>query len=56
MIDDVVSVHAENWDFFKHAIVGDYVLEFKKRTVLYRLPGHQIINLGPAPITPSVAN
>ncbi len=36
IVSDVVSVQAQNWDLYKNAAVGDYVFQFKNRSILYR--------------------
>ena len=46
VVSDVATVQSENWDLFKHAEMGDYVLQFNTRAVLYRPSIQQIINVG----------
>jgi len=46
IVTDVATSQAENWDFFKNVLVGDYILQFRDRSVLYRPSQEQIINMG----------
>lgn len=45
IVSDVVSMQAANWDLYKYARVGDYALQFKNRSILFRPSEQQIINV-----------
>lgn len=51
IVSDVVSAQAGNWDLYKHANAGDYALEFKNRSILFRPSEQKIINVTTGPIT-----
>mgnify|MGYP000290544547 FL=1 len=52
VVNDVVSMQAANWDLYKHANVGDYALQFKNRSILFRPSEQKIINVVPGSIAP----
>ena len=44
-VSDVVGSQKANWDLFKHAALGDYVLLFKHRTILFRASTEQVMSV-----------
>lgn len=47
VVADVALLRSQNPTFYKNTVLGDYVLQFKKQTVLFRSDMLQVINVEP---------
>ncbi len=46
-VTDVALLRSQNPTFYKNAVLGDYILQFDRQTVLFRSNTLQVINVEP---------